>query len=79
MYITTLRRYKNQLKYTSKTRKSMSLFNKDQLETEIVRMDENTTSSGGQDYSSSHNDCSLRMTCKAPPKQKIKAGSCSYT
>merc|ERR1719219_2135018 len=49
------------------------------LETEIVRMDENTTSSGGQDYSFSHDDCSLRMSCKAPKKTKINAGTCSFT
>ena len=48
------------------------------IETEIEKMETNRISG---DYSSSQEDCSIRLVCKAPRKKdfRIKSGGCHFT
>ena len=50
-----------------------------EIKTDIVRIDNNSLGSEVQDYSSSFDHCSLRLTCTAPKKTRIDSGSCSFT
>ena len=48
------------------------------IETKIEKMETNRISG---DYSSSQEDCSIRIVCKAPRKSNfwIKSGGCHFT
>ena len=47
----------------------------------LLKLTTSTTSTEGGDYSTSHDQCSLQLTCKAPEGKnlRIKSDSCSFT
>ena len=46
------------------------------VETEIERSEVNPISG---DYSSPHDECSIKLVCKAPSRSLVKSGSCHFT